>query len=71
MTKTGNILIIDDEEDILLSLRLFLRQHFEKVDTENNPNLIPRRLRNPTRPEHPDRRTRPTRITEELVETAG
>lgn len=46
MTKPGNILIIDDEEDILLSLKLFLRQHFEQVDTENNPNLIPRRLRN-------------------------
>ncbi len=46
MTKTGNILIIDDEEDILLSLKLFLSQHFEKVDTENNPNLIPRKLRN-------------------------
>ena len=46
MTKPGNILIIDDEEDILLSLKLFLSQHFGKVDTENNPNLIPRRLRN-------------------------
>jgi two-component system response regulator HydG len=45
MSKTGRILIIDDEEDILLSLKLFLNQHFEKVDTENNPNLIPRRLR--------------------------
>jgi len=46
MTKPGRLLIIDDEEDILLSLKMFLSQHFGQVDTENNPNLIPRRLRN-------------------------
>ncbi|MEL7121535.1 MAG: sigma-54 dependent transcriptional regulator [Bacteroidota bacterium] len=41
----GRILIVDDEEDILLSLQLFLSQHFEQIDTENNPVHIPRRLR--------------------------
>ncbi|MEL6944954.1 MAG: sigma 54-interacting transcriptional regulator, partial [Bacteroidota bacterium] len=45
MTQNGRILIVDDEEDILLSLQLFLSQHFEQVDTENNPTHLPRRLR--------------------------
>ncbi len=46
MTLPGRLLIVDDEEDILLSMKMFLTQHFGQVDTENNPNLIPRRLRN-------------------------
>ncbi len=45
MTKTGRILIMDDEEDIQLSLQLFLSQHFERVDTEGNPTHLLRRLR--------------------------
>lgn len=43
--QPGKILIVDDEEDILLSLRLFLSQHFESVHTESNPYHIPRHLR--------------------------
>ncbi len=45
MKKDATILIVDDEEDILLTLRLFLKQHFEHVITEHNPNLLPRLLR--------------------------
>ena len=45
MRKEGTILIVDDEEDILLTLRLFLKQHFARVVTEHNPHLIPRMLR--------------------------
>lgn len=45
MKKEGKILVVDDEEDILLTLRFFLRQHFAEVHTEHNPNLIPRLLR--------------------------
>ncbi|MEM0991680.1 MAG: sigma-54 dependent transcriptional regulator [Bacteroidota bacterium] len=45
MIRNGRILIVDDEEDILMSLQLFLSQHFEQVDTENNPTHVPRRLR--------------------------
>lgn len=45
MRKDATILIIDDEKDILLTLRLFLKQHFEKVVTEHNPNLLPRMMR--------------------------
>lgn len=41
----AKVLIIDDEEDILLSLRMFLRNQVSLVHTEHNPNLIPRLLR--------------------------
>jgi len=45
MKKDATILIVDDEEDILLTLKLFLKQHFTNVITEHNPNLVPRLLR--------------------------
>lgn len=45
MRKDATILIVDDEEDILLTLKLFLKQHFEQVFTEHNPNLLPRLMR--------------------------
>jgi DNA-binding NtrC family response regulator len=45
MRNNATILIVDDEEDILLTLRLFLKQHFENVITEHNPNLLPRLMR--------------------------
>ncbi len=45
MRKDATILIVDDEEDILLTLRLFLKQHFDRVFTEHNPNLLPRLMR--------------------------
>ena len=39
--KTGNILIVDDNEDLLLAARLFLKQHFSLVHTEVDPQKIP------------------------------
>jgi len=46
MAKTKvNILIVDDNEDILQSLRMFLSLHFENVSVEKNPNLIPTLIR--------------------------
>ncbi len=45
MKKPGTILIVDDEEDILLSLRMLLKQHYTSVFTERNPYHIPRLLR--------------------------
>jgi DNA-binding NtrC family response regulator len=46
--KTGKILIIDDDEDILQAARLFLKQHAALVHTENSPNSIPVLLKNET-----------------------
>ncbi len=40
-TKQGNILIVDDNEEMLLALKIFLAPHFSKIITEKNPNLIP------------------------------
>ncbi|MEO1515037.1 MAG: sigma-54 dependent transcriptional regulator [Bacteroidota bacterium] len=41
----GKILVVDDDEAILLSLRYLLSRQYAKVQTETNPNLIPRLLR--------------------------
>jgi DNA-binding NtrC family response regulator len=42
----ARILIVDDDNDVLLAARLFLRQHIETVYTEKNPSNIPNLLRN-------------------------
>ena len=39
--KQGSVLIIDDNEEMLLALKIFLSSHFAKIVTEKNPNLIP------------------------------
>ena len=44
--KTGNILVIDDNEDLLLAARLFLKQHFSVVHTEQDPERIPVMMNN-------------------------
>lgn len=41
-TRSTNILIIDDDADVLHSARLLLRQHFARVDTEQDPTAINR-----------------------------
>lgn len=48
MKKTGRVLIIDDDEDILQAARLFLKQHTVLVHTENDPKSIPNCLKNET-----------------------
>jgi DNA-binding NtrC family response regulator len=48
MKSFNKILIIDDDRDVLLAARLFLKQHAKRVDTEANPNLIPTLLQNDT-----------------------
>lgn len=45
MAKRGTILIVDDEEDILFSLKFLLKQHFKSVFTDQNPYHLPRLLR--------------------------
>ena len=44
--KSGKILIVDDNEDLLLAARLFLKQHFSLVHTEQDPENIPSLLKN-------------------------
>ena len=41
MAKKGNILIVDDNRDILVALRILLNDEFENIITETNPALIP------------------------------
>lgn len=41
MSKIGNILIVDDDEDILTAGRLMLRRHFASIDTCRDPTQIP------------------------------
>jgi DNA-binding NtrC family response regulator len=40
-SKSGKILIVDDNEDILFALRLLLKASMERVETINNPEKIP------------------------------
>ena len=42
----AKILIVDDDQDVLLAARLFLRQHFTIVHTEKDPENIPGVLAN-------------------------
>jgi len=44
--KTGKILIVDDDEDILQAARLLLKKHVAQVDTEKNPKAIPLVVKN-------------------------
>jgi two-component system response regulator HydG len=38
--KEGTLLIVDDNDDLLIALKLFLSRRFSRVDTLRNPNLI-------------------------------
>lgn len=42
----ARILIVDDDQDVLLAARLFLKQHFRIVHTEPEPERLPDLLRN-------------------------
>lgn len=46
MEKFGKILAVDDNEDILFSLRLLLKPHVEKIITANSATSIPELLKN-------------------------
>ncbi|MBN2349705.1 MAG: sigma-54-dependent Fis family transcriptional regulator [Bacteroidales bacterium] len=39
--KTGNVLIVDDNEDILFALKLLLKPHVEKIEILNRPDGLP------------------------------
>lgn len=42
----ARLLVVDDDPDILLAAKMFLRQHIEIVHTEKNPQNIPALLKN-------------------------
>ncbi len=42
----ARLLIVDDDTDILLAAKMFLRQHIEIVHTEKNPQNIPDLIKN-------------------------
>jgi DNA-binding NtrC family response regulator len=44
--KTGRILIIDDDADILQAARLLLKQHVTHIRTEKTPEVLPTLLKN-------------------------
>ena len=44
--KSGKILIVDDNEDLLKAAKIFLKRHFQQVDLEVNPETIPTLLHN-------------------------
>jgi DNA-binding NtrC family response regulator len=46
MNKTGKVLAVDDNEDILFALRLLLKQHVELIKTTDDPSDIPELMRN-------------------------
>lgn len=45
-SKTGKILIVDDNEDLLKAAKMYLKRHFAQVDIEKNPDAIPNLLGN-------------------------
>ncbi|RMF58832.1 MAG: sigma-54-dependent Fis family transcriptional regulator [Calditrichaeota bacterium] len=46
MKKTGKILVVDDDRDVLVAARLLLKKHFDTVHIEETPSSIPTRVRN-------------------------
>ena len=44
--KSGKILIVDDNEDLLKAAKIFLKRHFSMVDLEKNPEAIPSLIQN-------------------------
>lgn len=44
--KTGTVLIVDDDEDVLLAARLLLKPHYQSVQTEKNPKNLTTLLKN-------------------------
>ncbi len=48
MQKNGKILVVDDNADILFALKLLLKKEFEKIDTVQNPEFLPKILADET-----------------------
>ena len=39
--KPGSLLVVDDDEGVLVAARLFLKQHFARVETATDPETLP------------------------------
>lgn len=48
MKQDSKILVIDDNKDVLVALKLLLQEHFNRVDTFKSPNVLPGQLRQET-----------------------
>ena len=57
--KQGTILVVDDNRNILTTVRMLLEPYFEHIVTIANPNVIPAKLRE-ERPDGVSRRGQPT-----------
>lgn len=44
--RSGKILIVDDNDDLLKAAKMFLKRHFSQVDIEKNPEAIPALMSN-------------------------
>lgn len=44
--KSGRVLIVDDNEDLLKAARMFLKRHFGQIDLQKDPTLLPDLLKN-------------------------
>jgi DNA-binding NtrC family response regulator len=44
-TKKGKVLIVDDNVQILDSLKILLKNEYEEIETIKNPNMIPEKIR--------------------------
>ena len=40
--ERGNVLVVDDDQDILVAAKLLLKRHFDLIDTTNMPIQIPK-----------------------------
>jgi len=45
MQKDKKILVIDDNKDVLVAIKLLLQEHFSRLDAFQSPNIIPEQLR--------------------------
>lgn len=46
--RLGSILIVDDDKDVLLAAKMFLKHHAAQIRTEHTPETIPTLLKNET-----------------------
>ena len=44
--KKGSVLIVDDNKEFLIAMKLLLADHFEKIDTVPRPDKVPGLVKN-------------------------